>query len=132
MHLLSALELRLTPLYCSLRSLRRTAQYLVASALITCGLLSLVQIIQIPLPGGYKIGTGMISVVGTSFVFLPIAQDAVSNMVADGSTDCDGAPCTGREAYGKFLGTCMVAVWLEVGLSFIKPETLKKLFPPLV
>ena len=74
----------------------------------------------------------MISVVGTSFVFLPIAQDAVSNMVAAGSTDCDGAPCTGREAYGKFLGTCMVAVWLEVLLSFIKPNTLKKLFPPLV
>jgi NCS2 family nucleobase:cation symporter-2 len=101
-----------------------TAQYLVAASLITCGLLSLIQIIQIPLPGGYYIGTGMISVVGTSFVFLPIAEQALKDMVADGFT--------GREAYGKLLGTCMVATWLEVGLSFLKPSMIRKLFPPLV
>jgi len=101
-----------------------TAQYLVASALITCGLLSLIQIIQIPLPGGYYIGTGMISVVGTSFVFLPIAENALKTMVADGFT--------GREAYGKLLGTCMVATWLEVALSFLKPSMIRKLFPPIV
>jgi xanthine/uracil permease len=45
-----------------------TAQYLVASALICCGLLSIVQIVQIKIPGtSLCIGTGLISVVGTSF-----------------------------------------------------------------
>eukprot|EP01047_Picozoa_sp_COSAG01_P028744 COSAG01_NODE_1942_length_8842_cov_5.900492_5_plen_546_part_00 len=57
-----------------------------------------------------------------------INPDRTPEELADGMS----ATYTGREAYGKLLGTCLVVVWLEVILSFVPPKTLKKLFPPLV
>lgn len=39
---------------------------------------------------------------------------------------------TWREAYGRVLGTVMIASLLELGLSFVPPRTLRRLFPPIV
>lgn len=39
-------------------------------------------------------------------------------------------PC--REGYGAILGTACLCALLEMGLSFMPPTALKKLFPPIV
>ena len=71
-------------------------QYLLSVGLICSGILSFTQILQFKLWGGYVIGTGFISVVGTSFVFLPIAQASiVYQMTQDSSRSCaSDADCT--------------------------------------
>ena len=96
---------------------------------------------------GFYIGTGLISVMGTSFSFLPIARDMVVSEIKDarndffagidnecvedagGNVDCPGA---GMRGYGKFLGTAMVCALFEIGLGFMPPKVIKKLFPPVV
>lgn len=100
--------------------------YLICATLLTSGLLTLVQVTRIPLGNsGYFIGTGLISVMGPSFGFLPIAREMVQATFGDDSK-------SGVEAYGEFLGTCLVACLFEIGLSFIPPKTLRKLCPPVV
>jgi hypothetical protein len=71
-------------------------QYLLSVGLICSGILSFTQIVQLKLWGGFVIGTGFISVVGTSFVFLPIAQASiVFQMTQDSSHPCStDADCT--------------------------------------
>ncbi|CAK8991879.1 unnamed protein product [Durusdinium trenchii] len=118
-------------------------QYMISAALIASGLLSLVQILRWKLIGGYTLGTGLISapwrsveqqrscrwdevedVMGVSFTFLPIAREVVVSEIAAGNS--------GKDAYGKFLGTCLVASLTEIFISFVPPRILKKLFPPVV
>ena len=54
-------------------------QYLISAGLITSGLLSLIQIYRAKLPfGEYYLGTGLISVLGTSFTFVPIARKSIA------------------------------------------------------
>lgn len=98
--------------------------YLISSAMIASGLLTIVQVIRIKLAGGYFIGTGLISVMGPSFTFLPIGQTLIAEAIAAGEP--------GSEAYGKFLGTCMVCSLIEIGMSFVPAKVLRKLFPPIV
>ena len=59
------------------------------------------QILRWKLIGGYTLGTGLISVIGTSFTFLPIAREVVVSEIQAGRS--------GMDAYGKFLGTCLAA-----------------------
>eukprot|EP00793_Prasinoderma_coloniale_P007046 PRCOL_00006898-RA len=99
-------------------------EYAIAASLIVSGLCTIVNCVQIPLPGGFKLGTGVLSVVGTSFTFLPVFQAAIGQMKADGDS--------GMDAYGRMLGTVMVCAFLEIFLSFIPPLQLKKAFPPIV
>ncbi|KAF9370407.1 hypothetical protein CPB97_002758 [Podila verticillata] len=111
---------------------------MISTSLITSGLLSLVQITRFRLFGTkYYLGTGLLSVVGTSFIFLPVLQSSVSNMYdsgfcqtsqVDGSTVYESCP----EAWGAFLGTCMVCSLLPILLSFLPPRVLKRVFPPIV
>jgi len=111
--------------------------YLVSAAWITSGILTCVQVFRAKLCGGYYLGTGLISVMGTSFTFLPIAREMVVSEIqqakADGKCignyDCQEA---GLEGYGKFLGTCMVAAIFEMLVAVIPPKYLKKIFPPIV
>ncbi len=64
-------------------------QYLLSVGLICSGILSFTQIVQVKMWGGFVIGTGFISVVGTSFVFLPIAQASIVFMMTqDSSRSC--------------------------------------------
>ena len=111
------------------------AQYLVSTSLIVCGILSSIQITRFHIyKSPYYIGTGLISVVGTSFAIIPVASGAFTQMYATGFCPTDSAgvkqPCP--KGYGAILGTACCCALLEIALSFTKPTLLKKIFPPLV
>jgi len=100
-------------------------QYAISAALITSGICSIINVTKIPIPGTkYFIGTGILSVMGTSFTFLPIFEIAITQMKADG--------ISGTEAYGKMLGTSMLCALLELAFSFMPIKAIKKTFPPIV
>ncbi|TGO58018.1 hypothetical protein BOTNAR_0189g00200 [Botryotinia narcissicola] len=112
-----------------------TTQYLVSTSLIVSGILSAVQITRFKImKTPYYIGTGLISVVGTSFAIIPLASKGFSQMYANGmcKTAEDGTPLPCPEGYGALLGTASLCALLEIGLSFMTPKLLKKLFPPNV
>lgn len=112
-----------------------TTQYLVSTSLIVSGILSAVQITRFKImKTPYYIGTGLISVVGTSFAIIPLASKGFSQMYANGmcKTGDDGTPLPCPEGYGALLGTASLCALLEIGLSFLSPKLLKKLFPPIV
>lgn len=99
--------------------------YLISTALIVSGIMTIVQIVRIKLVAGYYIGTGLISVSGVSFTFLPIAEAMFSQLCTE-----DNAPC--RDVYGRWLGTIMVGALVEIGLSLVPHKALRRAFPPLV
>ncbi|KAE8450571.1 hypothetical protein EG329_006302 [Mollisiaceae sp. DMI_Dod_QoI] len=112
-----------------------TTQYLVSTSLIVCGILSAVQITRFHIYGTpYYIGTGLISVVGTSFAIIPVASNGISQMYANGmcKTAADGTQLPCPDAYGAIIGTAALCALLEIGLSFMTPKMLKRLFPPIV
>jgi len=47
-------------------------------------------------------------------------------------TAADGTKLACPKGYGAILGTASLCALLEIGLSFLRPATLKKLFPPIV
>mmetsp|Transcript_116991 Transcript_116991/g.331065 ORF Transcript_116991/g.331065 Transcript_116991/m.331065 type:complete len:706 (+) Transcript_116991:59-2176(+) len=112
--------------------------YLVSVAWITSGLLTIVQVFRARiLKTKYYLGTGLTSVMGTSFTFLPIAREMVVGAIQDAKLidgRCVDGDCkeAGFEGYGRFLGTCMVASFLEVLLAMLPPRVIKKFFPPVV
>lgn len=106
-------------------------QYAISAALITSGICTLINVAQIPIPFSEKIrgkqlyiGSGVLSVLGTSFTFLPIYEIAIQQMKQDG--------IDGETAYGAMLGTSMVCCLLELILSFIPMDYIKRAIPPLV
>ncbi|KZT35706.1 Xanthine/uracil permease [Sistotremastrum suecicum HHB10207 ss-3] len=115
-----------------------TQAYMISSSLIACGILSLVQMSRLRLPGGYFLGTGLLSVVGTSFATLSTAFAIFNSMYANGTctstTAADGTitrdPCP--DAYGMLLGTSLICSFLEMGMSFVPVRILRRIFPPLV
>lgn len=110
-------------------------QYLVSTSLIVCGILSIVQITRFHIyKTPYYIGTGLISVVGTSFSIIPVATKGLAQMYANGTcpTADDGTLLPCPKGYGALIGTCSLCALLEIGLSFMSKGLLKKLFPPLV
>ena len=110
-------------------------QYLVSTALIVCGILSSVQITRFHIyRSPYYVGTGLISVVGTSFAIIPVAGGAFSQMYATGycPSAADGSKLPCPRGYGALIGTACLCSLLEIGLSFTKPSVLKRVFPPLV
>jgi NCS2 family nucleobase:cation symporter-2 len=110
-------------------------QYLVSTALIVSGVLSLVQISRFHIPKtGYYLGTGLLSVVGTSFATITIVTKALPIMYLDGTcpVDADGTHLPCPDGYGKILASGCVCALLEILLSFMNPKMLQKIFPPLV
>eukprot|EP00871_Galdieria_phlegrea_P004973 jgi/Galph1/5477/GphlegSOOS_G4152.1 len=106
--------------------------YMVASALIASGLLSIIQITGFRIAKTrYRLGTGIISVVGTSFTTLPVAQAAFETIKKQGKYGCSMAKAC-PEAFGAMLGTIMVCCLLEIALSFIPVKALRRIFPPIV
>ena len=100
-------------------------QYAIACSLILSGTFTILNCIQFKIPGTkYVFGTGMLSVLGTSFGFLPIYESAIRAMKSDGYS--------GKDAYGKMLGTTMVCAMLEVVLSFVPKDKLRRMFPNIV
>ena len=109
--------------------------YLVSTSLIICGILSSIQITRFHIYGTrYYIGTGLISVVGTSFATIPVALGGLAQMYGNGYCPTDDAgnklPCP--RGYGAILGTAALCSLLEIGLSFAPARVLKRCFPPLV
>eukprot|EP00617_Octactis_speculum_P020968 CAMPEP_0185767660 /NCGR_PEP_ID=MMETSP1174-20130828/45475_1 /TAXON_ID=35687 /ORGANISM="Dictyocha speculum, Strain CCMP1381" /LENGTH=708 /DNA_ID=CAMNT_0028451987 /DNA_START=21 /DNA_END=2147 /DNA_ORIENTATION=- len=105
--------------------------YMVSAAWITSGILTIIQVFRAKIFNtGYYLGTGLISVMGTSFTFLPIARDMVIGEIKNPSDSNDESP--GMTGYGKFLGTCMVAALLEIAIAMLPPKVINRLFPPVV
>ena len=101
-------------------------QYAIACSLILSGIFTILNCIQFNIPGTkYVFGTGILSVLGTSFGFLPIYENAIRTMVRN-----EGY--SGKDAYGKMLGTTMVCAMLEVLLSFVPKDKLRRMFPNIV
>ncbi|KAI0335590.1 Xanthine/uracil permease [Cubamyces sp. BRFM 1775] len=115
-----------------------TSAYMISASLIGCGILSLVQMSHIRLFGNYYLGTGLISVVGTSFATLSTSNAIFDSMYADGTcpstTAPDGMVTRGAcpDAYGMVLGTSIICSFLEILMSFVPPRILKRVFPPMV
>ncbi|KAJ7211617.1 xanthine/uracil permease [Mycena pura] len=140
-HALAMLAGLITPpiIFASALSLdATTSAYMISASLIGCGILSLVQVSRIRLFRGYHLGTGLISVVGTSFSTLSTAFAIFDAMYTDGTCpstiSADGTvmrgPCP--DAYGKLLGTSLICSLLEIGMSFVPARALQRVFPPLV
>jgi xanthine/uracil permease len=106
-------------------------QYAISASLIASGFCSILQVTKIPIPYSEQmfgrklfVGSGVLSVMGTSFTFLPIFEIAIRQMKADGD---DGAT-----AYGRMLGTSAVCGLLELVFAFLPLTILKRIFPPVV
>jgi len=109
--------------------------YLVSTSLIVCGILSSIQITRFHVyRSPYYIGTGLISVVGTSFAVIPVATGAFSQMYKTGfcPSDANGNPLPCPDGYGALIGTAAACGLLEVLMSFTPSRILKRIFPPLV
>ena len=112
-----------------------TSQYLVSTSLIVCGILSAVQITRFHIyKTRYYIGTGLISVVGTSFAIIPVSSGAFAQFYANGvcQTAEDGTKLPCPEGYGALLGTACCCALLEILASFMPASVLKRIFPPIV
>ncbi|GAB7348256.1 hypothetical protein MBLNU459_g6247t1 [Dothideomycetes sp. NU459] len=137
-HALSMLAGVITPpiiLASSANLIAAEQQYLVSTSLIVCGILSAIQITRFHIyKTPYYIGTGLISVVGTSFATIPVATGALSQMYKTGfcPSDASGNPLPCPDGYGAILGTACCCALLEILMSFTSPRILRKVFPPLV
>jgi len=106
-------------------------QYAIVAALITSGICTLINVTRFKIPFTKKlfgrqlyVGSGLLSVMGTSFTFLPIFEISIRQMKADG--------IEGTTAYGKMLGTSMVCAVLEIFFSVVPGKIIKAIFPPVV
>ncbi|KAL9936195.1 hypothetical protein V8E36_005037 [Tilletia maclaganii] len=136
-HMLAMLAGLITPpiIFSSALSLpAETQAYMISSSLIVSGICSAIQMSRIQLPFNRQLGTGCMTVVGTSFATISTAMAIFSALYRDGTCtlNADGtrAPCP--EAYGYLLGTSAVCSLLEMALSFLPPRTLKRMFPPVI
>lgn len=138
------------PLLIALSGFQQENQtYLVSAALIVAAVASFVQVTQVKIPGTrLVIGSGLLSVMGVSFAFVPVAQQVIATLsqcscagtpcsVGAGTCDACPVPLTGKcysaeDAYGKVLGTILVCAWWQVAMSFVPTKVLRRLFPPVV
>lgn len=111
-----------------------TQQYLVSASLITSGILSCIQICRFKIPKTrYYIGTGLLSVVGTSFATITIVTKVFPILYANGTCPTvNGVPGPCPDGYGMILATGSLCALLEIILSFCPAKILQKVFPPLV
>lgn len=71
---------------------------------------------------------------GTTFAIITIANGTFAQMYANGfcSSDSDGNKLPCPKAYGALIGTAACCAFLEMGLAFLPPKILQKIFPPIV
>lgn len=107
--------------------------YLVSASLISAGILSAIQMSRLRLFRGYQLGTGLLSVVGTSFATLSTATAIIEHMYSNGTCPVvNGAHQACPQAYGYLLGTAALCSLLEMGLSFVPVRYIKRALPPLI
>lgn len=114
--------------------LPQITQYLVLASLIISGLLSMVQITRVRLFKGYYMGTGLLTMVGTSFASIAVVTKAFPMMYELG--DCpiaaDGTQLPCPDGYGKILALAVICSLLEIALSFTPARILQLVFPNIV
>ena len=106
-------------------------QYAISASLICSGICSIIQVSKLAIPFSEQmfgrklfVGSGLLSVMGTSFTFLPIFEIAIRQQKDD---NVDGVT-----AYGNMLGTSMLCGLLELIFAFLPLTILKSIFPPVV
>lgn len=110
-------------------------QYLVGASLVASGLLSMIQITRFRIPKTpYYIGSGILSVVGTSFGVLPLVEKVLPMMYETGycPVDASGKQLECPDGYGAVVATSTLCALWEIALSLVPPRYLKKLFPSVV
>lgn len=109
-------------------------EYLVLALLVTSAILSTVQITRFRIPKTrYFVGTGLLSVVGTSFTTIAVTSKAFPLMYKAGVCSVvDGVQQPCPNGYGHILACLMLAALLGVLLSFTPPRILQKVFPAIV
>ena len=112
----------------------KIVEYLVSASLICSGIFSFIQVSRFHLFGKYYLGSGLLSVVGTSFATVTVAQKLLPMMYANGEcpSDAKGNPLPCPHGYGKLLGTSSICGLLEILISFIPPKLITKYVPPVV
>lgn len=102
-------------------------EYLVSVSLIVSGIMSAVQITRFHIPyTPYYIGSGVISVVGTSFATITLVNNVFPMMYNTGycPVAADGTQLPCPDGYGALLGTSCVCALLEILIAF----TLHRVF----
>ena len=112
-----------------------TTQYLVSTAFITTGIATALQVTRLHImKTPFFIGTGLLSVVGPTFDILPIVFNYSALRYKAGTclvaTDGTEQPCP--EAWGACLGTMLCCVWIQIGMAFVPPRMMNRLFPQLI
>ena len=109
-------------------------EYLVSASLICSAIFSFIQVSRFHLFGKYYLGSGLLSVVGTSFATVTVAQKLLPMMYTNGEcpSDAKGNPLPCPNGYGKLLGTSSICGLLEILISFIPPRLITKYVPPVV
>lgn len=109
-------------------------QYLVSASLISSGILTIITVTRFHILGTpYYIGTGLLTVMGTSFATITVINRAFPMMEAEGvCTSVDGAIQNCTDGYGRIIATSCVCGLIEVLLSFTPTKLLSKIFPPIV
>lgn len=99
---------------------------LITYSLLVSGFTTIIQVVKFKIPcTKYQLGSGLISVMGTSFTFLPIVQGAIRAQVKNGETDF-------ATAYGNMLGVFMVGSFIEAAMSLLPTRYLRAVFPPYI
>ena len=99
------------------------------------GLLSAVQITRFRIPfTKYYLGSGLISILGTSFATITLVSNAFPMMYNDGTCPvaADGSPLACPDGYGAILGTGCVCALIEMFIAFTPAKALHKMFPKIV
>ncbi|BAO38920.1 purine permease [Kluyveromyces marxianus DMKU3-1042] len=110
-------------------------EYLVSVSLIVSGIMSAVQITRFHIPyTPYYIGSGVISVVGTSFATITLVNNVFPMMYNTGycPVAADGTQLPCPDGYGALLGTSCVCALLEILIAFTPSSLLQKMFPKIV
>jgi NCS2 family nucleobase:cation symporter-2 len=110
-------------------------QYLISASLIWCGLGTALQVSRFRLgKTRYFLGTGIISVTGTSFAFVNVGLSYLSQQYAAGvcPVSASGAKLPCPQEFGAILGTASLTGLFCVFLAFIPPKMIRRLFPPLI
>lgn len=106
-------------------------QRVVSYGLMVSSIGTVIQVAQIRIPGTrYVIGSGLLSVVGTTFSFVPIVQEVLESQYR--VVRAEGREPTGedfRAGIGSLLGVFMVGCLIQATMSFIPARMLRRIFP---
>ncbi|KAK9762969.1 hypothetical protein K7432_010768 [Basidiobolus ranarum] len=118
---------------------QETRSYMISASLIMSGLMSIVQIVRIPIPKTkYFIGAGLLQITGVAFSNIPAAQAMIGTMYKSGTCSrdlqADGSylynPCP--DAFGAILGTQMLCASIAILISFLPARIMRRIFPKMV